>query len=116
MFDPKSGAKIYKGQFKAGLKHGTGIEYDQSGNKKYKGDFEKDSKIGIGHDYDEDGNLIYKGKFFLLNLTNLSAGVGRGSNSWVSPYSPQIYYIPPTTSDPIKIPPNPTPNFSPSKF
>lgn len=76
MFDPKSGAKVYKGQFKAGLKHGMGIEYDHMGNKKYKGDFEKDRKIGIGHDYDEDGNLIYKGNFIFLKLTSKNCKLG----------------------------------------
>ena len=42
----------YIGEFKKGLKHGKGVEYDRNNNLRYEGDF-------INGKYEGNGKLIY---------------------------------------------------------
>ena len=93
-----NGAKDYEGDFVMGKKEGFGNIFDPiEGKKIYKGQLRLDVKWGKGKLYDSSENLVYQGEFFRFHffylLSVMWGAVGRGSNSWPSPYSPQIKNI-----------------------
>ena len=53
----------FNGVYLNGLKHGFGIEYDQSGRLEYKGNFLNGKRHGAGGECDLGGKIKYKGKF-----------------------------------------------------
>eukprot|EP00601_Ochromonadales_sp_CCMP2298_P009776 CAMPEP_0173269114 /NCGR_PEP_ID=MMETSP1142-20121109/30703_1 /TAXON_ID=483371 /ORGANISM="non described non described, Strain CCMP2298" /LENGTH=873 /DNA_ID=CAMNT_0014205433 /DNA_START=275 /DNA_END=2895 /DNA_ORIENTATION=- len=52
----------YIGRFKAGMKHGRGIEFDEQGRKIYHGIFKEDKREGRGDEFSDEAKT-YKGEF-----------------------------------------------------
>ncbi len=55
--------EVYKGEFKAGLRHGTGILYSADGLILYDGDWKDNVQEGTGINYFCDGKERYEGDF-----------------------------------------------------
>ncbi len=64
MFDGKGVLRaphgVYKGTFKEGLKHGSGV-YKWPNQSRYEGNYDKDFREGYGEYYSSKGVLEFKG-------------------------------------------------------
>lgn len=79
----RKGLKVYEGQFVNGLKHGSGIQFED-GRKVYEGGFSNDVRSGAGTLYHSTtGNRVYQGEF--------ADGVASGRGTEYSEYGVRIY-------------------------
>jgi hypothetical protein len=63
LYWPLSDQIQYVGRFKAGLKHGRGVEFDEQGKKVYQGTYREGKREGRGDEF-VDNIRTYKGEVF----------------------------------------------------